>query len=251
MEPISLGLGLLKGGMTYFGAVGQHAQEMNNYRDQLRASNLNNRQTFTNYNYRINEYLGDMRRSAAVFDQERQNLQSRVAARRDAVQRGNEAEQRRLNEIFAGAAFSDQSRLVNLMESLGVAAASGMTGRSAERFDRMQGAQAGRNVAVQADMLTRARQSAISANEERRQIAMAENRADAGQLMAPMFSSAPMLPQLQGLPTMPSNMGLYMGMAKAAIGGLSTMAQAKGFKDDKGLFGFNKNTWNAIGSLSG
>tara|TARA_E500000318_G_scaffold66523_1_gene61309 strand:- start:495 stop:1247 length:753 start_codon:yes stop_codon:yes gene_type:complete len=249
MEPISLGLGLLRGGQKIVQAFGQHQQAQNLYRDQLRVARQRNRQTVANYSYRIDEYIGGMNRSVDIFNREAQNLQSRVAARRDAVQRGNEAEQRRLNEIFAGSAFRDQAQLVNLMETLGMASASGMTGRSAERVDRMQMAQRGRNMAMQADMLTRARRSAIAANEERRQIAMAENRADAGQLMAPMFSNAPVLPQLQSMPTSPSNMGLYMGIAKAGIGSLSTMAQAEGFTNGKGLFGMNEKFWNAFGSL--
>lgn len=246
MDPIGIGLGVIAGGSQIFNSIGQYQQQQNVYRDKLRARRLKNRQTVANYGLRIGEYIRDIEQSTGAFLAQAQDLEMNVRFRRDAVQRGIEAEQRRLNEIYASAAFSNQDRLVNLLENLGVAQASGMRGRTAERFDRMQLAQAGRNMAMQAEQLTRADNAFANTVDDMAETAMAQNRMEASRLYTPMFGDAPVIPNLQThVPTAPSPASMYMGIAKGVVKGLAVGAAATGGETASTL-GIKNTDWGKV-----
>ena len=242
MPWVGVGLGLYQAGSAIWGGIEKQKQRDLEYRDALRAQRLNNEHLFNTYGRTIDSYTRDIKNHTDIFIASTKDLEANVQFRNEAVQRGIAAEQRRLNDIYAQAAFADQGRIANLMENIGVAAAAGMKGRTADRFDRMQFAQAGRNMAIQAEGLTRANQAFVSRADDFASQAEAQNRMEARGLRKPMFAQAPMMPTLQRSPTAPVNNDIFMQQAQGAARGLTTAALSTG----KDFLGLDNQTWQGI-----
>ena len=245
MPWVGLGLGLFQAGSAIWGGIEKQRQRDQEYRDKIKAQRQHNENLFRNYSVTIDSYKRDIANSTDIFLASAKDLELNVQYRNEAVQRGISAEQRRLNDIYAQAAFADQGRIAALMENLGVAAASGMKGRTADRFDRMQIAQAGRNMAIQAESLTRANQAFVSRADDFASRAEAQNRMEANRLRTPMFAQAPILPTMQRSPTAPVNNDLYMQQAQGVARGLTTTALSTG----KEFLGMDNQTWQNIARI--
>lgn len=242
MPWVGLGLGLYQAGSAIWGGIERKKQRDREYKDALRAQRLNNDHLFNTYGRTIDSYTRGIKHHTDIFVASARDLEANVQFRNEAVQRGIAAEQQRLNDIYAQAAFADQDRIANLMENIGVAAARGMKGRNAERFDRMQIAQAGRNMAIQAEGLTRANQAFVSRADDFASQAEAQNRMEARGLRQPMFAQAPMMPTLQRSPTAPVNNDIFMQQAQGVARGLTTAALSTGGE----FLGLDNQTWKGI-----
>ena len=242
MPWLGLGLGLYQAGSSIWSGIERQKQRDREYRDALRAQRLNNDHLFSTYGRTIDSYTRDIKNHTDIFVARTKDLEANVQFRNEAVQRGIAAEQRRLNDIYAQSAFADQGRIANLMENIGVAAAAGMKGRTADRFDRMQFAQAGRNMAIQAEGLTRANQAFVSRADDFASQAEAQNRMEARGLRRPMFAQAPMMPTLQRSPTAPVNNDIFMQQAQGVARGLTTAALSTG----QDFLGLDNQTWQGI-----
>lgn len=207
-EPVSLGLAT--GAQGALGAIsnyqsGQAAADANN-----RAALRQYRQANVNRAAAWDRQRGLYQYKQTVYDQE---LQENNAA----VQRAYQAEQRRLNDTYDQAAFSNQAELIQALSERGRVMARGVSGQSAARSSNAVLAALGRNQAIRAKSLASARDAYGFNNENTRLQAMsANNRAYSKVAMPPVAGAAPESPVMQAGP---SGMSLMAGLGSAALSG--------------------------------
>ena len=216
-SPIALGVASFATGAM--GAVGQHQSA------SAQASAANAAAT-SNYKYqlKVRERAWDRERHVygrKLFEHDEQLKENNLAA-----QRAYSGEQRKLNEAYRQAAFSNQAMVTQLlgMEGKGTAAR-GMTGRTADRMDASQLAAFGRNQAILAQSLTSARQAGEFRKDSiRRELKNTNRQAYSEVAIAPTPGVAPPPPTMQ---PGPSGLGLLAGLGSAAVDGYGTYNQLK------------------------
>ena len=191
---------------SVLGSVGQFASGS-------AAASAQNRAAISQYKYQLK-----MRRLA--WQDTRQQYATKLgqygnqlAANTEAANIAYAGQQRKLNDIYKKAAFSQQAQLVQLTRGQGQMAAAGRLGKSAERLDLDMVRQFGRNQAIQAESLLSAQYGLQNANRGiRRELLSANNRAFSEVAVAPKPDVAPPRPTMaQG----PSPLSLMGGLLSA------------------------------------
>ncbi len=191
------------------GAVGSYSSQQN-------AANAANAGRIANYKYQLKVRENNWMRAKSDWENDKINYEETVADNSFAAQEGYARAQRQLNEQFKAAAFSEQGDMVKLLESTGVMAASGQTGRSAQRIDDSIMAAFGRNNATKAASLASSKEGYQQQVEDIRRQQRDENESAFDQVaFAPQPDMAPQKPQLENGP---SGLGLALGLAGAGLG---------------------------------
>ncbi len=186
------------------------------YSQQQNAANAANAGRIANYKYQLKVRENNWMRTKSAWENDKINYEETVADNSFAAQEGYARAQRQLNEQFKAAAFSEQGDMVKLLESTGQMAASGTTGRSAQRIDDSIMAAFGRNNATKAASLASAKEGYQQQTEDIRRQQRDENETAFDQVaFAPMPDMAPQKPQLE---KGPSGLGLAVGLAQAGLG---------------------------------
>ena len=191
---------------SVLGSVGQFASGS-------AAASAQNRAAIAQYKYQLK-----MRRLAWQDTRQQYSTKlgqygNQLAANTEAANIAYAGQQRKLNDIYKKAAFSQQAQLVQLTRGQGQMAAAGRLGKSAERLDLDMVRQFGRNQAIQAESLLSAQYGLQNANRGiRRELLSANNRAFSEVAVAPKPDVAPPRPTMaQG----PSPLSLMGGLLSA------------------------------------
>ena len=204
-EPVSIISGVLGAASSVAGHVGQQ-----NAADAANAGRI------ANYKYQLKVRENNWMRTKSNWENDKINYEESVADNSFAAQEGYARAQRQLNEQFKAAAFSEQGDMVKLLESTGVMAASGQTGRSAQRVDDSMMAAFGRNNSAKAASLASSKEGYQQQVEDIRRQQRDENESAFDQVaFAPIPDMAPQKPQME---KGPSGLGLAVGLAGAGLG---------------------------------
>lgn len=149
-----------------------------------------------------------------------------------AANRAYEAARVKLNQTRSKALAGNQTGFVKMVkDNLGKVAASGVTGRSAARYETMVAAAYGREVGKRAFALTRGQEA------YRESIAKVRNRALAGrnkltEPLVPVPTLAPNYPPMQN-----SSMPIFQGILGAAAGAFDAAGESGGdlFSDNQAM----------------
>ena len=137
---------------------------------------------------------------------------NQLAANTEAANIAYTGQQRKLNDIYKKAAFSQQAQLVQLAQGSGKMAAAGRLGKSAERLDLDVVRQFGRNQAIQAESLLSAQYGLQNANRGiRRELLSSNNEAFSKVAVQPKPGVAPPPPTMAQGPSPLSLMGGLLG----------------------------------------
>tara|TARA_B100000131_G_C17988911_1_gene561706 strand:- start:251 stop:979 length:729 start_codon:yes stop_codon:yes gene_type:complete len=146
-----------------------------------------------------------------------------------AANRAYELARQKLNNTRSQALAKNEAGFMKMVkEKLGKAAAKGVTGRSAARYETMVSAEYGREVGKRLFAVTRGREAYLQSIENtRRQALSARNKL--AEPLVPVPSMAPQYPPMQN-----ANMPIFMGVLGAAAGGFKAM-------EDNPLSGFDQD----------
>jgi hypothetical protein len=163
------------------------------------------------------------RRTEQTFGRQLGMVQEQYGYNRDAANRAYAAEQIRLNELFAQAAFQQQGALQNLIETRGINNATERYGRSATRANLVGTlGQFGRNQAVQAISLASAQaQSGRNLDQISRDSFTQNLNAWQQVAIAPTMQSPMPMPQA------PSGFNSSLMIGNSLMSGLSTFSALK------------------------
>lgn len=198
---------------------------VSSYQSQQQQAAAANAGAIRNYKYQLKVRESNWMRQKSQWENDKINYEETVADNSFAAQEGYARAQRKLNEQFKAAAFSEESDLIGLMESMGEMRASGRTGQSAQRIDNAMLAAFGRNNARKAASLTSAKQGYQQQTEDiRRQQIDANEVAFDDVTFAPQADITPPAPTMQ---KGPSSLSLISGLASAGVSGFGTYQQLK------------------------
>lgn len=206
--PVALGVASFATGAL--GAIGQQRAA------SAQASAANAAAT-SNYKYQLKMRERSWDRERLVYNQKLKQFDDSVYNNTMAANRAYAAEQRRLNEVYAKAAFSQQSQLGKLLQSQGKLAAAGRAGKSVDRVTDSAIAQYGRNQAITQQSLMSAQVKSKNQNEAiRRELISSNNQAFSQVAIAPQPGVAPPAPVMQ---SGPSSISLLSALGQSALGG--------------------------------
>ena len=213
----------------------QNQVNQQNYLNQQAQVRQANQGRINAYTHQLQIRDQNFRRDKALYESDVQGYQAEVADNQFAAQEGYARAQRQLNEVFKQAAFEEQGSLIELLESTG-AAASGRTGKSAQRIDNAVMAKWGRNNAVKAASLSSSKEGYQQAVQDiDRQMRDANAAAFDEVAFAPQPDMMPLAPQLLADPTPPmaapgtipvqgpSGLSLATGLLGAGMDGFNTI----------------------------
>ena len=204
-EPVSIISGVMGAASTVAG-----------YSQQQDATNAANAGRVANYKHQLKVRENNWMRAKGNWENDKINYEETVADNSFAAQEGYARAQRQLNEQFKAAAFSEQGDMIKLLESTGQMAASGRTGRSAQRVDDSMVAAWGRNNATKAASLASSKEGYQQQVEDIRRQQRDENESAFDQVaFAPQPDMAPQKPQME---KGPSGLGLALGLAQTGLG---------------------------------
>jgi len=172
--------------------------------------------------YKFQQKLKKQRdlREALRYKTQVSNFRSQVAENEQAAQTAYANEQRLTNDIFAQAAFRQQKSMIDLSKRTGIASASGMRGKSANRIDASVLSDFGRNAAIRAQSLANRQDAQSLANTEiRRGLSNANRAAFTEVQVAPEFSPYAPAPLMEQGPSMSS---LLFGLGTSALNSYGT-----------------------------
>ena len=150
---------------------------------------------------------------------------NQLAANTEAANIAYTGQQRKLNDIYKKAAFSQQAQLVQLAQGSGKMAAAGRLGKSAERLDLDVVSQFGRNQAIAAESLFGAQNAYKTRTDSiSRQLESDNNKAYEKVAVQPLPGVAPPPPTMT---PGPSPLGLIAGIAGAGLSGYDTYNSLK------------------------
>lgn len=163
------------------------------------------------------------RRTEQMFGRQLGMVQEQFGYNRDAANRAYAAEQIRLNELFAQAAFQQQGALQNLVETRGANNATERYGKSAARANLVGTlGQFGRNQAVLAESLASAQaQSNRNLDQTSRDLFNQNLNAWQQVAIAPTLQSAVPMPQA------PSGFNTALMIGGSLMSGLNTYASLR------------------------
>ena len=219
-DPVTLGVATFAQGTM--GALGSANQ-----------AKARNQAAIRDYKYQLAQREANWYQSLSVWGAKKNKYQNEINENDLAAQRGYSQAQVGLNNMFAQAAQRNEGALIKYLQSHGKMAAAGRTGRSVARISSLElGAlerQAGRNLY----MLTQSKE-AYKANVEgirQKQIGH-RNKLYSQVAFAPVPDLAPPPPVLE-------NQSPGMGIAMAALGGITAFGKAGGknpFGKGSGMF---------------
>ena len=211
-------VGALSFGASALGAVGQH-------QSASAAAAAQNEGAIRNYKYQLKVRRKNWDRERERYAHQVTQYKTKTMENEAAAQRAYASEQTRLNNIYKKASFAQQDQLVKLAQGSGQMAASGRTGKSAQRLDTNVVSQFGRNQAIMAESLLGA-QAAYDTRTGaiRRQQISQQNQDFSDVAYAPEPGVAPPQPVMrQG----PSGLGLMAGLLGAGVDGYSAFKGAQ------------------------
>ena len=198
----------------------QNAAKRRNWERAMETRKRNWLQNTTTYQAKVNKYNIDLNEndlaSNRAYEQARANLN------------------RTRSKALAG---SESSFMKMVKEKVGKRAASGMTGRSAARYETMVAAEYGRSVGKRAFALTRSREAYLENVEStRRQALSARNKLYSNVAFAPVPTAAPEYPPMQN-----PNTPILTGIVGAAgtFAGAMTDNPLSGSSEDTVSTGFD------------
>jgi hypothetical protein len=231
-EPVSIISGVLGAASSVAG----HAQQQD-------AANAANAGRIANYKHQLKVRENNWKRATSQWENDKINYDETIADNSFAAQEGYARAQRQLNEQFKAAAFSEQGDMIKLLESTGQMAASGQTGRTAQRLDDSVMAAFGRNNATKAASLASSKEGYQQQVDDIRRQLRDENETAFDQVaFAPQPDMAPQKPQME---KGPSGLGLALGLAQT---GLGAYQQHQSLKAPQ-AFGFDNGGGAGIPSL--
>lgn len=221
----SIALGALSAGTQALGAIGSFNQ-------QAAAVRAQNRQAMKIYKQQqVQKALKDAQ-AVTLYGRRQQRYGVQTGYNQSAAQRAYFAEQQRANEILKQSRFADQARLQQQAMVGGKMAASGVSGRSAQRAMSVAFGDIGRGAAVQQEQLRTAGTMMTERNREtRRKLQIANEQAFYNVGVEPTFGPAPLVPMMQ---QGPSQLGLFAQLGGAALSGFQTYQQYKNYDPSVG-----------------
>ena len=212
-------VGALSFGSSALGAVGQH-------QSASAAAAAQNEGAVRNYKYQLKVRRRNWDRERERYAHQVTQYKTKTLENEAAANRAYVSEQTRLNNIYKKAGFAQQDQLVKLAQSSGQVAASGRTGRSAQRLDTNVVSQFGRNQAIMAESLLGAQAAYDTRTGGIRRAQISQQNQDFSDVAyAPEPGVAPPQPVMrQG----PSGLGLMAGLLGAGVDGVGAYKQAGG-----------------------
>lgn len=198
------------------------ASSIGGFMSQSAATDAYNDSVRKQYEYQMAQRELDWRSTLDNYSLRKVQYEQGINDSNAAASRGYMQEQQRLNEIYQQAAFQSQGMVTKALEGQGLAAASGSTGKSAQRIDNAIAAAAGRNMATTKASLDSA-QNAYKLNTEsiRDQLKSYQNQAYSSVALKPTPGFTPPAPQLkQG----PDVFGLIGGIGSSLVSGYQTFS---------------------------
>ena len=222
--PVALGVASF--GAQALGAVGQHQSASAQAAAQNAAAT-------SNYKYQLQVRQNNWDRERFKYNRSIQQFEGAVNQNQLAAARAYAGEQSRLNEVYKKASFETQARLGKLIASSGAVAASGRSGKTADRLQGQANRMFGMNQAIQQESLTSAQNSFASRTDAvRNQLLSDNNKAYQNVAVQPMPGVAPPPPVMtQG----PSGLGLVSGLLGAGVSGYNTYYQMENYEPNDGL----------------
>ena len=195
------------------------------YQSAQQQAAAQNRASIRNYKYQLKVRKNNWMRTTSDWENDKISYGETVAENSFAAQEGYARAQRQLNELFKSAAFEEQGDMVKLLQSTGQMAASGRTGKTAQRIDDSIIAAFGRNNATRAATLASGKERYQQNVEDiRREMISANEQAFAQVAFAPIPDVAPPKPVMQ---QGPSALSLAAGLGGAALSGYQTYNELK------------------------
>ena len=207
----------IAGGGQILSGIGQSKQikaqntaKRRNWERAMETRKRNWLQNRTTYQAKVNKYTIDLNENDLAANRAYEQARANLNATR--------------SKALAG---SESAFMKMVKEKVGKRAASGMTGRSAARYETMVAAEYGRSVGKRAFALTRSREAYIeNVQATRRQALSARNKLYSNVAFAPVPTAAPEYPPMQN-PNTPILTGI--------VGAAGTFAGAMG-KEENNLF---------------
>ena len=205
-------------GVAAAGAVGQH-------QSASAAANAQNAAATSNYKHQLQVRSRNWDRERFRYNRALTQYDSKLNENALAAQRAYAGEQTKLNNIYKQASFKQQANLVKLVQGTGRVAASGATGKSAQRLDNQIVGQFGRNQAIAAESLIGAQNAfKTNVNNTNLQQQSSNNKAYESVAVQPMQGVAPPPPVMT---PGPSPLSLMANIGGAVVGGFSTYNDLK------------------------
>ena len=182
---------------------------------QMEVRKINWLQNITTYKANVNKYNIDLNENDLAANRAYEQARANLSATR--------------SKALAG---SESAFMKMVKEKVGKAAASGITGRSAARYETLVAAEYGRSVGKRAFALTRSREAYIeNVQATRRQALSARNKLYSNVAFQPVPTMAPQNPPMQN-----SSMPIFQGILGAAAGAASAMGGDENnlFSDSQG-----------------
>jgi len=210
--------------------VGTFAQGAFGAFSQANSAKARNAARVRNYEYQLQVRKQNWYQSLSVWGAKRNKYFNDITENDLAAQRGYSEAQVGLNTMFEQAAQDNESKLIEYLQKHGRLVADGRTGRSIARISTMELGALQRSAGRNYHKLTKGRE-AYKANVEeiRRQQISHRNRLHSNVAFAPV-------PDLPPAPPVMENQSPGMGLAMAALGGLTSYMGAGG-KFGKGMKG--------------
>lgn len=214
--PVALGVASF--GAQALGAVGQHQSASAQAAAQNAAAS-------SNYKHQLKVRENNWDRERFRYTRSIQQFKNTTNENALAAQRAYAGEQTKLNNIYKQASFKQQANLVRLVQGTGKAAASGASGKTAQRLDSQIVGQFGRNQAIAAESLLGAQNAYKTRTDSiSRQLESDNNRAYEKVAVQPLPGVAPPPPTMT---PGPSPLGLIAGIAGAGLSGYETYNSLK------------------------
>ena len=256
---ISGGLGVAQ---AYAGYQGQQASVAANNR----AIRARNRAARMNYHAQIQRQNQEWNNTLKIWNQRIEQYHKQIQRNNDAAYGYGGAYmglQVKTNEAFRQAAFQSQGALTKLYQTMGTAAATGQTGRTADRFDVASLAAFGREQAIRTSNLTRTIEGQkLDQTNVRRQLENANNQAYQSVAVAPVPGMRPLAPVMDAPMAAPSAFGaivqggtaLFGAAQKGGLFGIGAQDAALGIKPGNDFtYGGSTNIFRGanLGSIAG
>jgi hypothetical protein len=223
-EPISLGVATAASGAM--GAIGSH-------QSASAQANAANAAATSNYKYQLKVREREWDRTRHKYGRAVHQYGSQVNQNQLAAAKAYAGEQRRLNDVYDKASFQTQNLVAKLIQSTGSMAASGRTGKSAERVGNQNNQAYGRNMAIQQQSLQSAGYRYNNTVDSlRRQLMSDNNKAYEKVAINPQPGVAPPPPIMQ---QGPSGLSLASGLLSSATSGYSTYQELEQYQPKDGL----------------
>ena len=214
--------GAVSGGLSVARGYAGWQRQQSQYAGQKAAINARNQASRNAYSRAIEQQNTEWNNTLKIWNQRLGQYQKQLERNMDAAYGFGGAYQQlqiKTNEAFNQAAFANQGALTKLYKTLGMGAATGMTGKTADRFDVASLGAFGREQAIRTSNLVRSIEGQrLDQENVRRQLDNANQRAYQSVAVAPVPGRRPAPPTLLGGPIAPSPFGAITEVAGGLFG---------------------------------